>query len=388
VANGSAIAGIGATEFAKDSGRSELRLALECATAALNDAGVGAAEVDGLVAYGMDNNDVSDVARYLGCGEITFYAQTPLGGGSACGTVALAALAVATGAANIVIAYRAMNERSGFRYGQPTSYQPGGVPTSFQVNQSWTVPFGMATPAVQVALTARRYMHQYGATSADFGLVAVSSRNYAVTNPQAWFYGRPITLDDHQNSRMIADPIRLLDCCQESDGGVAILVTSLERARDQRQPVVEILGAAQGIAPGYIDMTQRGRDDMAHAADTAVIGRLLWEQSGLTPADIDVANLYDHYSPAVLMSLEALGFCGPGEAPGFVRDEGIGIDGKLPVNTNGGQLSEAYLHGYNGITEVVRQIRGTAVNQVANVQTALVTSGSHVPTSGLVLGRG
>ena len=307
---GTAIAGIGATEFSKDSGRSELRLVLEAATYALADAGLNPAEVDGLVAYGMDNNGVCDVARYLGCGDVHFYAQTPLGGGSACGTVALAALAVASGTAKAVIAYRAMNERSGQRLGQPMTYRPGGVPTSFQVDQSWTVPFGLATPAGQMALTARRYMHQYGATSEDFGLVAVSSRTYAVTNPNAWFHRKPIMLADHQSSRLIADPLRLLDCCQESDGGVAVLVTSAERARDLRQLAVDILAAEQGMAPAYIDMTQRNRADMARAADTAVIGTRLWERSGLTPADIDVANLYDHFSPAVLMSLEALGFCG------------------------------------------------------------------------------
>jgi acetyl-CoA acetyltransferase len=382
-----AIVGVGQTEFSKSSGRSELRLAVEAITAALADAGLSAKHVGGLACYAMDNNDPASVARSLGADELAFFVQTPSGGGGACGTVALAAMAVTRGIADVVVAYRAMNERSGTRFGQPAFYRPGGTPNSSQVNQSWLAPFGAATPASQMALSARRYMHQYGATSADFGLIAVSDRAYAATNPAAWFYQRPITIEDHQNSRLISDPLHLLDCCQESDGAVALVITTAERARELRQPVVEILAAAQGLGPRYIGMAQTDREDMAAAVDTAVVARQLWKQSGLSPDDIDVANIYDHFGPSVLMVLEALGFCGPGEAASFIRDEGIGVTGRLPLNTNGGQLGEAYIHGYNGIVEVVRQLRGTAVNQVANASRGIVTSGSHVPTSGLVLGR-
>jgi acetyl-CoA acetyltransferase len=382
-----AIAGIGATEFSKDSGRSELRLATEAVTAALADAGLSASSVRGLACYAMDNNDPSAVAGSLGLNELTFFVQTPGGGGGACGTVALATMAVTRGIADVVVCYRAMNERSGQRFGQQPVYGPGGMANSFQVSQSWLAPFGLGTPASQMAMSARRYMHQYGATSEDFGLIAVSDRAYAATNPKAWFYQRPITIEDHQNSRLISDPLHLLDCCQESDGAVALVVTTLERARDLRQPPIEILSAAQGLGPRWGSMALTEREDMAAAADTAVVGRQLWEQSGLRAADIDVANIYDHFAPSVLMVLEALGFCGPGEAPAFIREEGIGVTGRLPLNTNGGQLGEAYIHGYNGIAEVVRQLRGTAVNQVADARHGVVTSGSHVPTSGLVLGR-
>jgi acetyl-CoA acetyltransferase len=245
----------------------------------------------------------------------------------------------------------------------------------------------MMTAASQMAQTARRYLYEYGGTSEDFGLVSVSDRTYAATNPKAWFYQRPITLDDHQESRIISDPLHLFDCCQESDGAVALVVTSLERARDLPQPPVAILGAAQGLGPMYVSMAQAYRQRMTQLADTQEVADQLWRQSGLKPADMDVANIYDHFSPSVLMSLEALGFCGPGEAAAFIRDEGIGLDGRLPLNTNGGQLGEAYIHGFNGIAEAVRQLRGSAVNQVPNAEHAVVTSGSHVPTSGLVLSR-
>jgi len=383
----SAIAGIGATEFSKNSGRSELRLAVEAITAALADAGLPPHSVGGLACYAMDNNDPAAVARNLGLDAVTFFVQTPGGGGGACGTVALASLAVRSGIADVVVCYRAMNERSGHRFGQPMTSTPGSMANSFQVDLSWVAPFGLGTPASQMAMSARRYMHQYGATSEDFGLISVSDRAYAAANPAAWFYQRPITIEDHQNSRVISDPLRLLDCCQESDGAVALVITSVERARDLRQPVVEILGAAQGLGPRWSGMALTERADMAAAADTAVVAGQLWSQSGLSQADIDVANIYDHFTPSVLMTLEALGFCGPGEAPAFIREEGIGPDGRLPLNTNGGQLGEAYIHGYNGIAEVVRQLRGTAVNQVAGARHGVVTSGSHVPTSGLVLGR-
>src|SRR5260221_10502704 len=228
-----AIVGIGATEFSKDSGRSELRLAAEAVRAALDDAGVRAADVQGLVTFTMDSNAEVAVARELGIGELTFFSQIGYGGGAACATVHHAAMAVATGAADVVVCYRAMNERSGRRFGQ-VSVGATTMPTSSGIDNGWHYPMGLSTPAGTVAMAARRYMHAYGATSADFGVVAVADRKHAATNPNAWFYQRPITLDDHQASRWITEPLRLLDCCQESGGTVAVVVTSLERARDLR----------------------------------------------------------------------------------------------------------------------------------------------------------
>jgi acetyl-CoA acetyltransferase len=379
--------GIGATDFSTDSGRSELRLALEAITSALADAAIDPHEVDGLVSYTADNSDEWSVSRNLGLEEVTLFARTPAGGGGACGTVSLAALAVTSGVADVVVCYRALNERSGLRFGQPRGHGSVIEPTSHRIDQSFEWPFGLSTPAAGMALTARRYMHQYGATSEDFGLISVSGRRYAATNPAARFFQRPIAMADHQSSRMISDPLHLLDCCQESDGAVALIITSVERARDLPNPVVTISAGAQGIGPNATGMGQQNRKNIAEATDTSVVARQLWERSGLTPDDIEVANVYDHFTPSVLMTLEALGFCGLGEAPDFIRDQGIGLDGRLPLNTNGGQLGEAYIHGYNGIAEAVRQLRGTAVNQVLGARRAVVTSGSHVPTSGLILER-
>ncbi len=380
-----AVAGIGATEFSKESGRSELQLSCEAVLDALDDAGLSAADVDGLVTFTMDNSAEIAVARELGMGDLRFFSRINYGGGAACGTVQQAALAVATGVAEVVVCYRGFNERSGQRFGQVQSWAATQVNTN-GLDNAWTYPAGLSTPAATVAMQARRYMHEYGATSADFGAVAVADRRHAATNPKAWFHGKPITLEDHQASRMIADPLRLLDCCQESDGAVAIVVTSTEKARDLRHGAVPILAAAQGSAPDQFVMTSYYRDDIG-IPEIGVVGRELWRQSGLGPGDMDAAILYDHFTPYVLMQLEELGFCGRGEAPGFIAGGALEVGGRLPVNTHGGQLGEAYIHGMNGIAEGVRLMRGTSVNQVAGAARVVVTAGTGVPTSGLVLGR-
>ncbi|HVM39301.1 MAG TPA: lipid-transfer protein, partial [Acidimicrobiia bacterium] len=255
------------------------------------------------------------------------------------------------------------------------------------IHFSWYLPFGLMTPASWVAMAARRYMHEYGATTEDFGRVAVAARRHAATNPDAWFYEQPITLEEHQASRWIVEPLRLLDCCQESDGGVAFVVTSTERARDLAEPPAVIRGAAQGLGPGQESMTTFYGDDITGLPEMRIIGEQLYAQAGIGPADIQTATIYDHFTPFVLTQLEELGFCERGEAKDFVADGNVEIGGRLPINTNGGQLGEAYIHGMNGINEAVRQVRGTAVNQVDGVEHVLVTAGTGVPTSGLILGR-
>ena len=378
-----AIVGIGATEFSKESGRSELQLSVEAVRAALADCGLKPRDVDGLTTFTMDTSSEIAVARELGVPELRFFSRINFGGGAACGTVQQAAMAVATGVADVVVVYRGFNERSGARFGQVSIAAATQVNTN-GLDNAWTYPFGLSTPAATVAMQARRYMHEYGATSEDFGRVAVADRRHAATNPNAFFYGNPITLEEHQASRMIVDPLHLLDCCQESDGAVALVITSAERARDLAQKPAVITGAAQGSGADQFVMTSYYRDDIG-IPEIGVVGRQLWKQSGLSPADLPMAILYDHFTPYVLMQLEELGFCGRGEAPDFIRDGAIEIGGRLPINTHGGQLGEAYIHGMNGIAEAVRQVRGTSVNPVPDVDHVLVTAGTGVPTSGLIL---
>lgn len=380
-----AIAGIGATEFSKRSGRSEWRLACESVLAALADAQIDASEVDGFALFTMENNPEIAVARALGIPELRFFSRIPHGGGGACAPVQQAAMAVANGVADVVVVYRAFNERSGHRFGAgppPFAYQP----STDQEYRNWINPYGLLTPAAQEALLARRYMHKYGATSEDFGRVSVLSRKHAANNPKAWFYQRPITLEDHQNSRMIADPLRLLDCCQESDGGQALVIVSTERARDLPHPPAVITAAAQGVGPQQISMSSYYRDEIERLPEVGIVARQLWAQSGHGPEEIDAAILYDAFTPMVLLQLEEYGFCDLGTAKDFIADGNLELTGRLPVNTHGGQLGEAYIHGVNGIAEGVRLIRGTSSNQPPKpVNRVLVTGGSPVPHSGIVL---
>ncbi len=381
-----AIVGIGATEFSKESGRSELQLAAEAVRAALADAGIAPSEVDGMVTFTAESSSENHVARSTGIGDLTFFSRVGHGGGAACGTVAHAAAAIEAGLASVVVCWRAFNERSGERYGLGQASRAMDT-SADRAAYSWMTPFGLSTPAQWVAMFARRYMHEYGATSEDFGRVAVVSRKHAARNPAAWFYERPITLEEHQASRWIAEPLHLLDCCQETDGGQAIVVVSAERARDLPNIPVIIAGAAQGQAADQHMMTSYYRPRISGLPEMGVVGNQLWEQSGLRAADMDAAILYDHFTPFVLPQLEELGFCGRGEARDFIADGHLELDGSLPLNTHGGQLGEAYLHGMNGIAEAVRLVRGSSVNQPGVVDNVVVTAGTGVPTSGLVLSR-
>ncbi|MEC4569997.1 lipid-transfer protein [Streptomyces virginiae] len=372
-----AIAGIGATEFSKDSGRSELKLAVEAVHAALDDAGLTPADVDGMVTFTMDTSPEITVAQAAGIGELSFFSRIHYGGGAACATVQQAALAVATGVAEVVVCYRAFNERSGRRFGSGVQQREASAEGAAL---GWSLPWGLLTPASWVAMAAQRYLHTYHLTPEAFGHVAVTGRRHAANNPAAYFHGRPITLADHAASRWIVEPLRLLDCCQETDGGQALVVTTTERARSLRHAPAVITAAAQGAGRRQEGMTSFYRDELTGLPEMDVVARQLWRTSGLRPSDIDVGILYDHFTPFVLMQLEEFGFCEPGEAADFVAADA------LALNTHGGQLGEAYLHGMNGIAEAVRQVRGTSVNQVAGASHALVTAGTGVPTSGLILG--
>jgi acetyl-CoA acetyltransferase len=377
-----AIVGIGQTEFSKSSGRSELQLAAEASLAAIRDAGLEPADIDGMVTFTQDMNDELALMRCLGVEDLSWTARTPFGGGGASATVELAAAAVASGAARHVLVYRAFNERSGNRFGQPgdaAAYQRMTTGPDFHFT------YGLDTPAKIYALWYQRYMRKYNVSSEDLGRYVVVARKHAATNPAAWFHGRPITLADHQASRWIVEPtLRLLDCCQESDGGVALVVSSAERAKDLRQPLVRVSAATQAqLRDGDIMFDYYHEHDLAQFAEARRMSERLWAQSGLAPTDIDVAMIYENFSPVVFLALEAHGFCGPGEAKDFIRDGHIGLDGSLPLNTHGGLLGEGYIHGVNNILEGVRQLRGTAANQVRDAQHVLVSAAR----SGMILSR-
>ena len=268
---------------------------------------------------------------------------------------------VNAGVCKNVLIWRAMNERSQYRFGQPSTDMAGYTNGHGTGTLLWNIPFGAMTPASWGALQAQRYLWKYGLTNADLAHVCVQQRKYAAINPNAWFYQKPITVEDHQASKWIVEPVlRLLDCCQESDGGVAILVTSLDRARDLKQKPVRILGACQSIPYNVEVIANFHHDDMTVMPEAKGTAKRLYEMTGLGPQDMQAAMLYDAFSPHVLLQLEGFGFCKPGEAAAFVKSGGMAIDGALPVNTHGGLAGEAYIHGMNSMAEGVQKMLAVA----------------------------
>lgn len=380
--NKAAIVGIGHTEYSRDSGRSEMSLAVEAIRNAIADAGLKPSDIDGIAKYGMDNNSEIDIAGNLGIPALRFFGEVGYGGGGGpVGSIMLGAMAVATGTANYVVAFRAMNERSGRgtpRYGQAAVRR--GAPG---VN-AYHEPFGLFSPAQMVALAARRHMHLYGTKSEHFGAIAVACRTHAQNNPNAVMRGRPITIEDHQNSRMIADPLHLLDCCLETDGGAAVVITTAERAKDLKNKPVYIMAGAFGA--GEWNMHRVVKNVEEPETESTVVGKALFARAGITHKDIDVCFLYDHFTPLVLMAFEELGFCKRGEGGPFVSDgKLLHPHGSLPFNTSGGNLSEGYIHGMENTIEAVRQLRGQAINQVKDAEVAFVASGNGVPNTAMIL---
>jgi len=370
------IVGIGQTEFSKNSGRSELTLACEAIRFALEDAGLAPADVDGMTTFTIDNNEDVDLVRSLGIENLRFSSRVPHGGGGSTGTLAHAMAAVESGLANVVVAWRAMNERSEARFGTAHTNANSNVRGAGTGFIEWSVPFGALTPAAWTGIQAQRYMNRYGVTNEDLADVSVALRASAASNPRAWFYEKPITKADHQQSRWIVEPVfRLLDCCQESDGAVAFVVTRSDRARDLKQIPARILHATQAVPLETEVVTNFYHQDLTSFDSGKKSASELYERTGLGPDDFQVAMLYDHFTIAVYWHLEAFGFCGPGEAADFVREGNIGPSGRIPLSPNGGLIGEAYIHGMNNITEAVRQIRGTAANPVDSVQNVLVSSG-------------
>ncbi|MBI2910277.1 MAG: lipid-transfer protein [Chloroflexi bacterium] len=357
-----AIVGIGETEYSRDSGRSELSLALEAIRGAVDDAGLSLKDIDGLFKFTVDSNSEEDVVSGLGISWIRAFGQVNQFGGAACGLVAHAAWAIVTGMANYVVCFRALNGRSGRRYGSGALHARGG-----EGNNAFSEPFGLLVPGQRAAMQARRHMHEYGTTSRQLGAIAVAIRKHACLNPRALMYGRPMTLEDHQNSRLVHDPLRLFDMCLETDGGCALVITSAERAKNLRHKPVYVMAAVQALA---------GNAAVDYASSSArLLAPQIFVRAGVTPQEVDVVGLVDPFTISVLVKLEDYGFCGKGEGGPFVEGGRIEVGGELPVNTSGGELSEGYLHGMNLFNEAVRQLRGTASAQVTNAEVALVDSG-------------
>mgnify|MGYP001219149047 CR=1 FL=1 len=360
----SCVTGVGETVYRKKTEQSTLALTLGASLAATFDAGLTPKEIDGVIPYGAGGIIAEDFITNFGIEDLRYSALTPMGGASPVAALQTAAMAIASGVANNILITLGRGSSSG-RITNRLAQMP-----QMRVVGEYEMPLGTNAPAQFYAHMARRHMELYGTKSEQFAEVAMTCRRHALRNEKA-IMRQPMTLSDHQNSRMIADPFRLFDCCLESSGAAAVVVSSTERASDLKQKPIYISGVAEGhpTSPSAIthrsDMTQLG---IAKASPIAL------QMADLRLEDLDVAEIYDCFTYIVICQLEDLGFCKKGEGGDFVSDGNIGMKGSIPINTHGGLLSEAHIAGMNHIVELVRQLRGQCgERQLENIQTGLVT---------------
>ena len=360
-----AVTGVGETAYVRETDRSQLALTLEASLAAIADAGLDPKDIDGVIPYPAGGIIAEDFITNFGLPDLRYSALTPMGGASPVAALQSATMAVATGVAKHVLVPLGRGSIAGGRIQKRLAEMP-----QMRVVGEFEMPLGTNAPAQFYAHMARRHMELYGTTSEQFAEVAMTCRRHAQLNERAMMQ-KPMTLEDHHNSRMIAEPFRLFDCCLESAGATAVVVSAAELARDLRKRPVFISGVAEGHPDSPSAITQRPdmtRLGLARAAPVA------FDMAGVTHADIDVAEIYDCFTWTVICQLEDLGFCAKGEGGAFVENGRIGLGGELPVNTHGGLLSEAHIAGMNHIAELVRQLRGECgARQVENAEVGLVT---------------
>lgn len=374
-----AITGLGWTEFSRESGRSVLDLAAAACRAAVDDAGLSRTDVDGIASFSVMHDSVpcQSVATVLGLGPQGLLLDVDLGGQAPCYLVSLAAAAIEAGLARHVLVFRAMNGRSGSRVG--TMEFPG-------MGAQYRYPIGYDAYMMYVAMWGQRYLHETGGGAEDLGAVAIAQRRYAVDNDRA-FRRRPLDVEGYMASPYVVEPFRVDDCTVEVDGACAVVVSALEPARALAHPPAVIAAGAYraGARPGLDIGDHLAWDDYTRNYTSALRDEL-YRRAGLGPGDVQLAEIYDCFSSTVLIGLEGMGLCGRGEAGAFVRSGATGAAGSLPTNTNGGLLSEGYLHGMNTVAEAALQVQGRAgARQVANHDVCVVTSGALMDGSALIL---
>ncbi len=396
-----AVVGVGATPYYKRGQslpQTPLEMACKAILLALDDAGLSIRDLDGFAIYSFAC-DPAQVAATLGVPEVRFAASLTSGGGGAAGSIGLGSAAIVAGMADVCVTLMTLQQVTrrlggsavegggGGGGGGGNPYGGGGT----SPDSAFFASNGLISPGHSFSLLTQRHMHLYGTKREHLAEIAISERENAIRRPTS-LHRTPLTLDDYFDARMISDPLCLFDYTMESDGAVAVITTSAERARDLRQPPVYVLSSANGgmgrWGPALFTYFQQPDEYFASSGHRPVAQRM-YEMAGVTPDDVDVALLYDHFTPMVLMQIEDYGFCPIGEGGPFVAEGNIRWPtGKIPVNTHGGNLSEAYIIGMTHIREAVEQLRGTAINQVENAEIALVTGGpAALPVSGTLLRR-
>jgi acetyl-CoA acetyltransferase len=354
--------------------------------AAAADAGIPVNDVDGVVKYTLDPSaSLEMLSANLGLKAMNFFAETPIGGGANCTGIQLAAMAVEAGYANAVVCFRAFTSVD---YGEGLRRNPAWLWASEVGMKELARVHGFGAISQSFALQAQRHMYEFGTTEAQLGAVVESATINASRNPNA-LKTKPVTIEEYLATPYVTSPLRDLDCFQPSAGACAVMVTTLERARDLRQPPAHILAAISGSASGfppYWELWPLRKGEITNGAPVQIAPRL-YGLAGIGPNDVDVAELYDCFSFTVLMALEAYGFCEYGGSGPFVEEGNIRLGGTIPVNTHGGHLGEAYIHGYNHIVEAVRQIRGISANQIKDADIALVTGGPGFASSAMLLAK-
>ena len=373
-----AIVGIGHLPFARDIGRPISDTAVEAIQLALDDAGLEAEQVDGMSMFEMESTHEVSIARRLGVENLRWWDKISYGGGASCATLMHAAAAIAAGLATTVVCHRARNR--GAKASRPWAQERGLV----RDDKALHVPWGLVRPVDVIGMWAHRHMHEFGTRREHFGNVAIAARRHAQRNPYAMMRDRPLDMETYLAGRPIGWPLTLHDCCLETDGALACVVTSVERARDLRHPPVLVHSVAQASGPNPVHLANYNNTPTMETT-SVFCAKLLWQRSALQPRDMDCAQIYDAFTPLVITGLEDYGFCRRGEGGPFTEGGRIELGGELPVLTSGGGLAEAYVHGFNLVLEGVRQIRGTSVNQVPGCKATLVTGASGVATSAAVL---
>lgn len=382
-----AIVGVGRTDFSRASGRSVLTLATQASTLAITDAGLGIGDIDGIVRCDFDAVSAHELANALGLTDLRYWSEHGPGGAAPCSMIASAVGAIVSGQATSVLAFRALNGRSGFRLGMGRNQHDTGPIGGNGTYEEFYVPYGLVSPGQMWAMLARRHMTQYGTTPEQLGAIATTIRRAANRNPAAQMHDRILTLDEYLDAPVISSPLRIFDYCLETDGACAVVVTSTERARDLARAPVVIAGVAMGATPGMqggLSGPVLMRPDPLRLPSRSVAANL-YRNAGIGPADIDVAQFYDCFTFTVLVQLEDYGFCEPGEGGPLAESGSIALDGRLPINTSGGNLSDGYIHGMSHIVEGVHQIRGDSTSQIDGAEVCLVTSGLPNITSAMIL---